>query len=120
MLTLSLRITMVVLCVALLALVAWQVQRNRLLLRYSLLWTALAVVAIVGALAPNAVSALSAFLGFETPSNFILFAGVFFLLLICLSLSVIVSRQALKIKNLVQKVALVEKSLEERGGDDGL
>lgn len=105
----TLRIVVIVACLAFLVVVARQVQSGRLLLRYSLLWIALALMSIFGAVFPAPVYALSDFLGFENPSNFIFFAGLFFLLIVCLSLSMIVSKQASRIKNLIQELALVEK-----------
>lgn len=107
--TLPLCIVVIVVCLVFLIAVARQVQSGRLLLRYSLLWIALALIAILGAIFPGPVYALSSFLGFENPSNFIFFAGLFFLLVICLSLSLIVSKQASRIKDLVQELALLDK-----------
>ena len=102
----------IVLSVLFFAGVASQVHSGRMLLRYALIWMALSAVAIVGAVCPQLVYALAHFLGFEVPSNFIMFVGMFFLLAICLSLSMIVSKQALKIKSLVQELALLESRIE--------
>lgn len=99
-------------CLLLLIAVALKVRRGKLLLRYSLLWMGLAVAAIIGALFPGVVYSLSDFCGFETPSNFILFVGVAFLAVTCLSLSAVVSKQAIRIKTLIQEIALIEN--EER------
>lgn len=71
-----------------------------------------ALVSILGSLFPEPIFQLSYFIGFESPSNFIFIIALFFLLAICLSLSIIVSRQALRIKNLVQNQALTEDRLE--------
>ena len=68
---------------------------------------------LAAALFPDSIFALSERLGFETPSNFIFFVGLFCLLAIALSLSVIVSKQALMIKNLTQRLALVDHELRE-------
>lgn len=110
--SLVLQIVMILGCLMLLGYVIRLVKRGRLLLRYSLLWLALAVVVIVCAVFPSISFGLAYALGFVAPSNFIFFAGFFFLLLISLSLSSIASKQALSIKNLVQRLALVEKELE--------
>ncbi|MEG0050341.1 MAG: DUF2304 domain-containing protein [Clostridia bacterium] len=101
-------------CLIFLILVVRQVAHGRLLLKYSLLWMMLALVSILAALFPEPLYALSSLLGFENPSNFIFFAGLFFLLALCLSLSIIVSKQALRIKNLIQQTALIQKRLEEQ------
>lgn len=108
-----LQIVAIILCVAFFAYVVHLVARERLLLKYSLLWMALTVVIVLCALFPQPLYSISSFLGFETPSNFIFFIGLFFLLAISLSLSSIASKQALMIKNLVQEQALLAKKLEE-------
>lgn len=115
---LALRIVVVITCVVFLAAVSRQVAHGKLLLKYSLLWMTLAVASILVALFPNPLFAVSSALGFEAPSNFIFFVALFFLLAICLSLSIIVSKQALRIKNLVQQEALIEKRLETLENED--
>lgn len=106
-----LRIIVVVACVAFMLLVCKQVSAGRLLLKYSLLWLTLALVTILASIFPTPVYSLSHFFGFDTPSNFVFFVALFFLLAICLSLSVVVSKQATRMKNLVQSQALLEKKL---------
>ena len=99
-----LQIVAIILCVAFFAYVVHLVARERLLLKYSLLWMALTVVIVLCALFPQPLYSISSFLGFETPSNFIFFIGLFFLLAISLSLSSIASKQA---------QALLAKKLEK-------
>ncbi len=100
--------------------VMWQVRSGRMLLRYALLWMGLSLLTLLCALFPDAVFSLAHILDFESPSNFILLIGLFFLLAICLSLSMIVSRQALKIKNVIQELALLEDELKKADeGQDG-
>jgi len=88
--------------------VCWQVAKRRLLLRYSLLWLTLALLVLLGAIFPDVIVLLANLLGFDVPSNFLFFAGLFFLLAICLSLSVVISKQSMRIKNLTQSIALLD------------
>ncbi|MEG0471370.1 MAG: DUF2304 domain-containing protein [Solibacillus sp.] len=108
---LVLRLIVVALCLVFLILVARQIARERLLLRYSLTWIGLAIIIIFGALFPGPVYMLAHFCGFDTTSNFIFLVGLFFLLTITLSLSAIVSKQARKIKTLTQELALLKKEM---------
>lgn len=89
------------------------VSRRRLLLRYSLIWLALAVIVAIAALFPAPLYCLSDLLGFVTPSNFIFFAALFALMIISLSLSIVVSRQARKITSLIQDLAIVSNRLDQ-------
>lgn len=108
-----LRMIVVLVCILFMALVFKQVSRGRLLLRYSLLWLSLAVITIVSSIFPEPLYSLAYLLGFDTPSNFVYFAALFFLLAISLSLSAVVSKQAVRMKGLIQRIALIEKELEQ-------
>lgn len=109
----ALQIVVVFFCIVLLTFVVRLVAQDKLLLKYSLLWLLLVFLLIALSLFPNALFEASHFFGFEMASNFIFFAGLFCLLAIALSLSVIVSKQALKIKNLTQRLALIEYEQQE-------
>lgn len=99
--------------VVLVVVVLFQIIRGRLLLRYSLLWFALAFVAFICALFPDPVFLLAHLIGFDTASNFILFVAIFLVLTIALSLSVIVSKQQAKLNNTIQELALLKHDIEE-------
>lgn len=115
--TVALRLFMVVSCILLSVYVIHLVKHERLQLRYSLLWLFLALAMLVCALFPDPLFSIAATLGFEAPASFIFFTGMILLLLISLSLSTIVSKQQTSIKNLTQKLALLEHQLnyEEQG-----
>lgn len=98
----------ILVCIAFLAFVVKQIGNERFLLQYALLWLALAVVILVCAIFPQPVLELSKMLGFDTASNFIFFSGLFFLIIICLILTAVVSKQAIRIKNLTQDLALLQ------------
>ncbi len=113
----SLRLCVGVVCLLMFIYVLSLVKKERLLLRYSLLWLALALVLILCALFPGPVFEVAKLFGFATASNFIFVVGFVFLLLICLSLSSVISKQTVSIKNLTQRIALLEKELEgEKNG----
>lgn len=109
--TTALQILMIFSCLILVVYVVHLVKHERLQLRYSLLWLALAVIMLACALFPKPLFSIATALGFESPASFIFFAGLILLLLISLSLSSIVSKQMLAIKNLTQKIALLEHQL---------
>lgn len=111
--SLTLRIIVGLLALVLTGSVCWQVNSHKLLLRYSLIWFFISFVVILAAIFPDAVIWLSNSLGFDVTSNFVFLVGIAFLLLACLSLTAICSRQEKKIKNLVQDVALLESRLEK-------
>lgn len=95
------------------------VSRDRLLLKYSLLWILLCMVGLVCDLFPELVFWVSDLTGFISPSNFIFLISIALLLAVSLSLSVAVSRSAIANKNLTQRIALLEKELERRSATRG-
>ena len=106
-----LQVFVIAFCIALLFYVLHLVAREQLLLKYSLLWLLLAVILLIAAIFPKSLFSLSELFGFETTSNFIFGVGLFCLLAITWSLSVIVSKQTIKLKNLTQRLALIEHDL---------
>lgn len=90
------------------------VSRGKMQLRYSLLWLLLAIAVALGAVFPQPLFFLSAACGFEAPSNFLFFVGFVLSIVIMLSLSTIVSSQAEALKNAIQRIAILEKELEEK------
>ena len=117
----ELRLVMLICCTVLMLLVLHLVRSEKLQLKYSLLWLFLSAAVMVCALFPMPIIGVAKALGFEAASNFIFFAGFLFLLVISLSLSAIASHQKDDIKNLVQRVALLEhelKSLKDRTVDE--
>ena len=108
-----LRVLIGVIFLAFLISVLKLVSRDKLLLKYSLLWILLCVVCLVCDAFPGIVYWASELLGFVSPSNFIFLISIALLLAISLSLSVAVSRSVIANKNLTQRIALLEKELEE-------
>lgn len=115
------RIVCAVVCVLFALFVMRLVARGRLLLKYSILWFAITCALLVVAIWPDPVYALSAALGFLSPSNFMLLLGVLCLLAVCLSLSVIVSGQASRIARLNQRLTQLDRrpSLVDESSSEG-
>ncbi len=113
----SLRFCVGVVCLLMFVYVLSLVKKEKLMLRYSLLWLVLAFVLILCAVFPGPVFEVAKLFGFLTASNFIFVVGFVFLLLIALSLSSVISKQTTSIKNLTQRVALLEKELELKEKD---
>jgi hypothetical protein len=113
-----LSIITVVVSLAFLIIVVVNVAHGRLLLRYSLLWIVLTCISLVMAIFPVIPEKLTYLLGFEKTSNFVFFAVIIFLLLVCFSLSIAISKTTDKYVRLAQYVALIEKRLEKLSDTD--
>lgn len=114
-----LRVLVAIIFVVFLICVLRLVSKDKLLLKYSLLWILLCVVCVICDLFPEIVYFASGILGFISPSNFIFLVSIALLLAISLSLSVAVSRLTIANKNLAQRIALLEKDLERVESGDG-
>ena len=80
------------------------VRRGKLLLFLSFLM-------LICVVFPGLVYRVSELVGFGIPSNFIFFGTIIILLAIVLSLSVAVSRLLLSVKNLTQRLAILEHDI---------
>ena len=93
------------------------VSKGKLSLRYSFFWLSLSVGILIAAIFPGFIGAIGELFGFVLTTNFVFFLGLFLLLAFSLMLSVVVTKQAASIKNLTQRLAIVEKELY-RDDDD--
>lgn len=90
------------------------VSKKKLLLKYSLLWMLLALIMMICALFPEPIFVLSKALGVELASNFIFIVAIVCLLAICLSLSIVVSKQTAYTKTLIQEIAIINDRLARK------
>lgn len=108
-----LRVVLIVFALVFLFEILKLVSRGRLQLKYSLLWMVLSLVLLLCAIFPDLVGFFSGFLGIAAPSNLVFLIAIVALVGICLSLTAIVSWQSRDIRLLIQRVALLEKRLDD-------
>ena len=68
------------------------IRKNRLNLKYSLIWLATLLAILIAVLIPNLLEEVAKFLGFEVMSNMLFLVAIITLILITLSLTMIVSK----------------------------
>lgn len=110
--TLDVQLVVIVCCLLFLLHIVYVIKRGRLQLRYSLLWFALAALLLFFAIFPEPLFNLAHAFGFVSSLNAIYFASILFLGVETFFLNSIISQQAEDIKDLTQKVALLEHKLE--------
>lgn len=111
--TLNLQIVIIVICLLMLLYIMYLIKRGRLQLRYSLLWFVLALLLLIFAIFPQPLFNLAHVFGFVSASNAIYFAGVLFLGVMALFLCSVVSQQSEKLKDMAQKIAMLEHEIDE-------
>lgn len=112
--TLLNRILSVFLSFCLLALVLMLVKSKKLKEKYALLWLATGTVILMLAVFNKMLYFIVAMLGIKMPINGVLFLGIFFIIIINLHFSVVISKLSEQNKILGQKLALLEENKTSR------
>lgn len=98
----------VVLVLAML-LILQQVRKNKLNLRFALLWLVLGILMLIIDIFPEIVAFAAKALGMELASNLLFFLGICFTLILVFGLTLKVSKLSDEAKRLTQEVALLKE-----------
>ncbi len=112
---LRIAILLIILLMSLIAMLSLRAEKTKL--KYTLVWLTTLFLMLVGLLIPNLLESLSKLLGFEVLSNMVFLFGIFGLSGIVFSLTVIVSRQDVKLRMLIQEISLLRNKIEVRDED---
>ena len=89
-------------------------KKKRLNLKYSLLWIFSGFLMLIAALFPKLLVLVSKCVGISTPSNTLFAIILFFMMVILMTLTAIVSELNEQVKRLTQTIALLEKRVREK------
>lgn len=111
----SLRTQIIVAAVVVLAIfvLSGMVKKKKIEMKYALIWYLLALVILVFDLFPGLLDKMTAFMGVGLAVNMLFFMGFCFALVIIFVLTLWVSRLSVKVKQLTQELALLDKKLSE-------
>ncbi len=107
----SLQTLLIIGSFVLFGLIIYLIRKDKIEVKYSIIWLAFSVTMILFALFRNLVLILGDITGVVNPVNFIFLTQIIFILLILLSVSAVISGFSRKIKRLAQANALLEKRL---------
>ncbi len=110
----NLRILLVIFSVLLFLTILNLLSKNKVPVRYSLLWILSSILIFVVGAFPDFIGIFTELIGFQTTSNLVIGIILTLLLIITLILTIIVSGQKKKIKLLIQEVSILKSSMEER------
>lgn len=102
------------------SLVIYFLKKKMLLLKYILLWLLFGVIMLTIAIYPPLMEWVSNILGFASIVNAVFALMTFFLIIILMSITSIVSRQSEKSKKIIQTIAILEnrvRQLEDNGNE---
>lgn len=89
-----------------------QVRKNKLNLRFALLWLLLGVLMLVIDIFPQIITWAADILGLELASNLLFFLGICFALILVFGLTQKVSKLSDETKSLTQEVAILKEQIE--------
>jgi len=85
------------------------VRKNKITVKYSIVWYLSCLVLILFVVFPNLLSWITDLAGVELASNFVFALLIGFLTIISMSLTIIVSEQKEQIRRLIQEVSILQK-----------
>lgn len=88
------------------------VRKNKLDLRYGLIWIIVGVCIAILDFCPQLLGAITRFMGIELPINMLFFLGFCFSLIIIFGLTKTISDLVHKVKRLTQEMAIMQKKIE--------
>ncbi len=113
MIPVTLRVVLIIGVITYFLIILMFLKRKALALKYTLLWRVAGVVLAVMVIWPQSLTWFIHLLGITGNMNGLFILCIAFLMMILMSITSIVSRQAEKIKNLTQTIARMEKRIRE-------
>lgn len=110
--SMKMRIYLFIFVMLLLAALIQLVKKNKLNLKYSLIWFSCLVLALIVIIFPVTLLWAKQIIGFELPSNLVFVGVICILVVITMSLTVIASTQATRSRLLLQEVSLLKDRVE--------
>lgn len=115
--TLRVQITIGAIAILAILLICNMIRKNKIDLRYSLIWIIVIGCVVVLDLWPGLLGTLARAMGIEVPINMLFFLGFCFSLIIIFGLSRNVSDLSEKVKKLTQELALVKEEIDQEKKD---
>lgn len=113
MIPFTLRVTLSIAVICYFILILYYLKKRMLELKYTLLWLAAGVVMGVMIFFPELLVWFVGILGIESNMNGLYVLSIAFIVAILMTLTSIVSRQAMKIRTLIQEMSMMEKRIRE-------
>ena len=110
----NLRLGLIIVALILLVFIAIVLKKNKMPVKYSMVWIFSSLLILLIALIPNIFIKISELIGFVAMSNMVIGIFIFILLIITLALTIIVSDQRKKITLLIQEISLLKEKVNDK------
>lgn len=114
--SLILRVELILFAIICMISILWVVKKEKLLIKYALVWLLSGFSMIVAVIIPNFIEKVSHILGFETASNMIFLVGILILLGLVFSLTIISSKHSERIRLLIQEISMLKSEKNNSKG----
>ena len=108
MITPKMQTVVIIAVIVFFVILVWLLRKNRMELRYALLWFFCGIIMMVLAVFPDILDWFSRLVGIYSSVNALFAVTLFFALLLILSLTSIVSREKQEVVRLIQELAVLE------------
>lgn len=109
----NLRVTLIIAVICYFIIILYFLKQRALNLKYTLLWLLSGVVLGILVIYPELLRHVTRILGIESNMNGLFIISIGFMLMIMMALTSIVSRQNVKIRQLVQEISILDKQIRE-------
>ncbi|MCM1251797.1 MAG: DUF2304 domain-containing protein [Clostridium sp.] len=109
----TLRVTLIIAVICYFIIILYFLKQRALNLKYTLLWLLAGAVMGMLVIFPELLIRMIHILGIEDNMNGLFIMCIAFILMICMALTSIASRQNMKIRTLVQEMGILEKRIRE-------
>ena len=113
MMTMTLRIALIIVSVGTLFLMMRRIRQSKMQIENAVFWIVLALVLVVFSLFPAAADFAAHCLGIYSTANFLFLFAIFVLIVKVFYMTIHISQLEMKIRELVQQMALDEKKDQE-------
>ena len=113
----TLRVTLIIAVICYFVIILYFLKQRALNLKYTLLWLLSGVVLGILVVYPELLRYTIRILGIEDNMNGLFIICIAFMLMIMMALTSIASRQNVKIRQLVQEIAILDKRIRELEGE---
>ena len=114
MMTMTLRVALVLVCVATMFLMMKKIRQSKLQIESAIFWIVLAGVLVVISIFPSVADFASHLVGIYATTNFLFVFAIFVLIMKLFYMTIHISQLEAKVKELVQQMALAENRREEK------
>lgn len=113
MIPFALRITLTIAVICYFIIILYYLKKRMLELKYTLIWLVAGIVMGIMILFPELLIVFVKIIGVESNMNGLYVLCFAFIIAILMTLTSIVSRQALKIRTLIQEISMLDKRIRE-------